>query len=201
MSYVRRLRKFAGSVNTDKITTIHDYVRMYESLFSLPNQSFGTILEIGVHKGESLKLWSRVFPESKIYGIDINPRCLRYARENVEIHLVDQSDRSALREFADKHGPFDMIIDDGSHYMSHQINAWKSLWRYLNPRGLYVIEDVLTSYWTKYQDSYPTCVEFFRGMIDEVNFHGDDKDEKMEFTGGEIFNLQFKSNMIVMQKQ
>mgnify|MGYP003345952491 CR=1 FL=1 len=40
----------------------------------------------------------------------------------------------------DKIGNCDMIIDDGSHILEHQIISFKTLWKYCN--DIYIIEDV-----------------------------------------------------------
>ena len=41
---------------------------------------------------------------------------------------------------------FDIIIDDGSHQSKHIISSFKFLFSYLNNNGIYVVEDLQTSY-------------------------------------------------------
>ena len=51
----------------------HDYLRIYEREFSKWRDSEIHLLEIGVNKGASIKLWLEYFTYASIYGVDINP--------------------------------------------------------------------------------------------------------------------------------
>jgi hypothetical protein len=44
-------------------------------------------------------------------------------------------------------GPWDTIIDDGSHVPAHMTFSLFSLWNSIKPGGLYIIEDLETDYW------------------------------------------------------
>ena len=74
-----------------------------------------TVLEIGVLGGGSLAMWEACFPNAKIVGADIDRDTLRFARERVSIEIVDQSNVEHLTRLAVKHGPFDLVVEDGSH--------------------------------------------------------------------------------------
>jgi hypothetical protein len=70
-------------------------------------------------------------------------------------------------------GPFSIIIDDGSHVPSHQWKTFTYLWKSLAPGGLYIIEDVETSYWKNSSHIYGyslrkeyNIVSQFKRMID-----------------------------------
>lgn len=110
----------------------------YSSIYSKINPNIDTILEIGVHSGASLVSWLEIFPNAKIYGIDaclhslqiLNPK-ITFIHENVldvDISLLSTK--------------FDLIIDDGSHYLNDQLTALKNLSGFLSEGGTYVIEDV-----------------------------------------------------------
>ena len=60
--------------------------------------------------------------------------------------MVDQSDAAALQAFAEQNGPFDLIVEDGSHIWSHQIIGLQILLPHLRPGGQYIVEDLHTSY-------------------------------------------------------
>jgi len=65
----------------------------------------------------------------------------------VHVHVVDQSSRTDLQQLAEADGPFDVIIDDGSHLNAHQIFTFQTLYPHLKEQSIYVVEDVQTSYW------------------------------------------------------
>jgi len=61
------------------------------------------------------------------------------------LYSGDQSKEDDLSQvFQD--GPFDVIVDDGGHSMHQQIVSLRTLFRHVKPGGVYVIEDLLTSY-------------------------------------------------------
>ena len=60
----------------------------------------------------------------------------------------DQSDSNFWKKFLDKTGGnFDIVIDDGSHVPSHQLLTFETVWPHITPGGIFVIEDIETSYW------------------------------------------------------
>jgi spermidine synthase len=131
---------------TDKCSTHHDYLRHYERYIGLHTAPIRTLLEIGVFDGGSLRTWHEFLPETRVIGLDVDPRCLEFAGPNTEVELCDQSDVSQLTAVGTKHGPFDVIIDDGSHIWSHQILTFETLFPFVAPGGLFIIEDIDTSY-------------------------------------------------------
>ena len=52
-----------------------------------------------------------------------------------------------------RHGPFDIVIDDGGHTMRQQIRSIETLFPLLADGGVYLVEDCHTSYWTPYARS------------------------------------------------
>ncbi len=68
----------------------------------------------------------------------------------LSIYTGDQSDAKFLQRMkADLgHKQFDIIVDDGSHVPWHQLLTFEIMFEtWLKPGGLYIIEDVETSYW------------------------------------------------------
>lgn len=120
---------------------LHHYERHFERLRNFPIR----ILEIGVYGGWSLRLWRDYFPKGEIHGLDINPECINHTEDRIEIFIGDQSNPVALGAVI-AHGPFDIIIDDGSHYVPHIIETFETLWPELNKGGIYVMEDMRLSY-------------------------------------------------------
>ena len=129
----------------------YGFLDIYEKYFeSLRNKKLN-ILEIGVDKGDSLRLWKEYFTNAKICGIDIDKK--NFTIQDVEIIQGDQNDKVLLNKLAEKYGKFDIIIDDGSHVSRHIINSFNHLFDHLSKNGLYIVEDLQTSYIPRYGGS------------------------------------------------
>jgi len=124
----------------------HDYLRMYERFLEADRHRMTSVLEIGVQRGASIYTWQDYFPNAQIYGIDIAESALRVTGERITVRLVDQSDAAALEGFAKEFGPFDLVIEDGSHIWDHQITSLQVLLKHVKPLGKYIVEDLQTSY-------------------------------------------------------
>ena len=170
------LDKIAIKYGTDKSSLCHNYTKHYFNYFSALREKKLRLLEIGVEQGRSLRMWEEFFPNAEIFGIDINPDCLKLAGDRVKIIIGNQADEKFLQSFADQvAGGFDIIIDDGGHFMEQQLTSFRILFPYLNADGIYVIEDLHTSYWERYGGGFHernTTVEFLKDLIDEVNNRG-----------------------------
>ena len=145
----------AESCGTDKVT--HGYTWVYDKYFSSMKDKELTLLEIGIHKGSSLLMWSRYFNNGKIYGIDDcsggrmelqnrfpNPTSqndlMALSAMGFNVRSLSQSNRQGLVD-AFKDVEFDIIVDDGSHFQEDQQISLGVLFRFLKPGGHYIIED------------------------------------------------------------
>ena len=99
------------------------------------------MLEIGIWKGESLRMWAEWLPNADIYAIDVQPGTLINAGR-IRSFLCDQADGQQLAALAGVMGPLDFVVDDGSHVPDHQIASANALMPFLRRGGVYVIEDV-----------------------------------------------------------
>ena len=152
---------------------LHYFPIYDQELMSLRGKSV-RILEIGVYLGASLKLWKKFFgAQARIVGIDINPECAQYAEPEHQIHVEigSQADREFLRGIIDRHGPFDLIMDDGSHVVSHQLTSFNSLFlEGLREGGKYLIEDLEGNYWDHgLRDRDFTTVDLMKVLMDLQN--------------------------------
>jgi predicted O-methyltransferase YrrM len=155
---------------TDKSSRHHNYLNFYERHFAARRHEPLTILEIGVLNGASLRTWREYFPNAKIVGCDIDPTVRRWAAARIEIEYMDQSNLEDLVRVAVKHGPLDIIIEDGSHLWEHQITTLRTLFPFLRPDGIYVVEDLQTNF-GEFQSDYRgnaqrSCVEFLKDWLD-----------------------------------
>ena len=127
----------------------HHYERYYETwLEPFRCKENLSILEIGAQKGRSLHLWESYFEKpSMIMGLayNANPEGFE-GDEGVKIVEGDQSKNETM-DYLNSAGPWDIVIDDGSHVPQHMIFSLFSLWRSVKPGGLYIIEDLETNYW------------------------------------------------------
>jgi hypothetical protein len=146
------------------------YTQVYDRYLSPLRDTPAKILEIGVQKGASVRMWEEYFPQAEIWGIDIKPDCLQYASERVTIRIGDQTDREFLRALAKEAGPFDAVIDDGGHRMEQHRVSLEELWPNVRSGGLYFIEDLHTAYSEGYGGaSDASTINLFKGLIDTVN--------------------------------
>jgi hypothetical protein len=76
---------------------------------------------------------------------------------------------------------FDIIIDDGSHVSKHIIKTFNFLFDYLVDGGLYIAEDLQTSYFPRFGGSRlnlrkkNTSLNFFKTHVDSGNFEIQDR--------------------------
>jgi hypothetical protein len=131
------------------------------------------LLEIGIFHGGSLQMWKKYFGSGvSIVGMDIEPRAVELAEPGVEIVIGDQADRKFLREVVGRYGSFDVVIDDGGHTMEQQINSFEELWPAVTDGGLYIAEDLHTSYWDEFGGGYQrkdSFIEYSKRLIDQQN--------------------------------
>lgn len=170
------LNEIALECGTDKGSDIHDYCRKYEKYLPFSRSIPLNILEIGVASGASLNMWVRWFYNACITGIDINPACKRFESLRITVEIGSQTNEKFLHDVNTRNGAFDLIIDDGSHQNAHQILTFQTLFPLLKDGGIYVVEDSCTSYWAQFGGGLKkegTCMEYFKGLIDEVNFFGE----------------------------
>ena len=120
----------------------HGFAKFYEQkLKKLKKKNFN-ILEIGTWEGASTASFSLYFPKSFVYGIDRNFR-FKYKSKNIKFFNCNIKNKSDLREFNRKfrNKKFKVIIDDGSHLLNDMIFSLKFFFKYLDKKGIYIIED------------------------------------------------------------
>lgn len=143
------------------------FITAYEKHFQGLNPK--RILEIGVQGGGSLKIWEKMFPNAEIVGVDILEDCKKYESGNIKVFIGDQHDVKFLETL----GEFDIIIDDGGHTMTQQQVSLKTLMLQLSDTGIYVIEDLHTSYWEQFQDIQHTTIDEIKELVDDLHDYAD----------------------------
>jgi len=139
------------------------YANFYQSLFSPLNPSI--LLEIGVLKGDSLRAWKVIFPLCKVIGIDIDPLC-KSENPDLEVYIGNQKDTNFLSSVLDQTGLPNIVIDDGGHKRSEQIESFKFIFPKLPPESLYIIEDLQTNYLPQWDDQELSTINYLKLLLD-----------------------------------
>lgn len=137
------LKYFSEHKEGRGVWKFNHYLESYERHFARFRGQQVHVLEIGVYSGGSLEMWKSFFgPTSKIYGVDIDPRCKAFESESVRVFAGDQGDRGFWRRFRQEVPDLDIVIDDGGHIPEQQIVSLEELLPYVRPGGVYVCEDL-----------------------------------------------------------
>ncbi len=193
--------------NTDLVISKYDhYLDVYERYFSKFVDTSPRVLEIGVCHGGSLQMWSNFFGQgASIHGLDINPNCKEVERNGVCIHIGDQTDCEFLSQVVEKMGTPDIIIDDGGHSMKQQQISFDYLFPKLAEGGVYLCEDLHTSYWRKgYGGGYRrkgSFIEYLKRLIDKMHaFHSQSYLLTSDFMTENIESIHFHDSIVVIEK-
>lgn len=152
-------------LDADKSSRFHHYLDFYQLM--LPDRSFkGRLLEIGVMDGLSVRMWQEYYPDAEIVGIDIKDMSFFHnddwkVPESVKLLQLDGTKAKDMKPL----GKFDIILDDGSHYMKDQQASFDLLYyNQLTKNGLYILEDLWTSHIKFYQNAPITTIEFLKKL-------------------------------------
>jgi hypothetical protein len=183
------------------------YFDIYDRYFNRYRNKKIVVLEIGVFQGGSLQMWKNYFGrQAKIYGIDIDPKCKSFEEENIEILIGSQSDRKFLKEVKSQIPPIDILIDDGGHTMQQQIITYEELFPHIKEDGIYLCEDLHTSYWMKYYGGgykrRGTFIEYSKNFIDYLNaYHSRQKLFRVNDFTKSVDSIHYYDSIIVIEKK
>jgi predicted O-methyltransferase YrrM len=130
----------------------HPYTIFYNAIFCDYKNEQLNIAEIGILHGASVLMWNEYFPNANIYGFDNNTIFIKqfetsYQKNNIILNTMDVTNKTNINEAFKATGiQYDIIIDDSTHLMDHQINIIESCISYLKPGGILIIEDVFKKY-------------------------------------------------------
>ena len=185
----------------------HHYFEIYDRHFSRFRGKDVHIVEFGISHGGSLQMWRQYFgPQCRIYGVDINPHCKQLEEDGIEIFIGDQENRDFLRSLAARIPRIDILIDDGGHTMGQQIATFEELFPHVAPDGVYLCEDMHTSYWPDWDGGYRrpgTFVEYTKDFIDRINAWHSVEPEKLEvseFTRT-VHSLHYYDSVLVIERR
>ncbi|MEL6420182.1 MAG: class I SAM-dependent methyltransferase [Pseudomonadota bacterium] len=151
----------------------HQYLPVYDRHFAPYLGRAPRFLEIGVQNGGSLALWRRFFgPEATIFGIDINPDCAQLDGKDGSVRIGSQADPGFLRDVIDEMGGVDIVLDDGSHMMTHVNASFRVLFPLLADQGIYMVEDMQCAYWSAFGGAKRRRETFVRtamSLVDDMH--------------------------------
>jgi len=205
------LNDLADRYLTDKGGGLHWFTPHYEHHFAEFCDLPVRLLEIGIGEfhlmpgagGGSLKMWKRYFRRGFVHGIDIYDKSY-LDQPRLLTSRGDQNDPDFLRSVALEHGPFDIVIDDGSHINDHIHNSFRTLFPHLRPGGLYVIEDLWTSYAPGYggtdqrSAASGTSIGLLKTLADGI--HYEENTGASEDTDDQVVGLHVYHNIAFVEK-
>lgn len=129
----------------------HPYTPVYDMFLAPYKYKNGGAIklgEVGILNGSSLRMWRDYFPSAELVGFDIQPSALRHTEiiPNTKGILVDAGSADGLQIALDMscsdEKKFDILLEDASHCLKHQLLFLKTALEYVNSGGVLIIEDI-----------------------------------------------------------
>jgi len=203
-----------------RCTKWRHYFEIYDRYFSKFRGADCSYLEIGVAKGGSLDIFQEYLGDkARLIGVDLNPDCKQHEHDGIEILIGNQADANFMMETVVPKGPFDIIIDDGGHIPDQQLVSFLSLFPQLKEGGVYLVEDLHTTFWLGGQASRfgINFYDFARGLVEKLSlYHVDQRlmdhyqlprDQRPttisvnNFATSDIFGIHFYDSVVVFEKR
>ena len=202
------LKEIYNNHNGFSLNKWEHYIDIYDLYFQKYRNTNVVFLEIGVAHGGSLQMWRKYFGDKALLiGVDINPECKQFETENTKIFIGSQQDQKFLSELMKQIPKVDILLDDGGHTMRQQITTFNMLYEHINADGIYVCEDLHTSYWSEYGGGLKkkeSFIEFSKNLIDYIHgWHARNQSKKKMFNTltESMFGLHFYDSMLFIEKK
>jgi cephalosporin hydroxylase len=196
------LKNLSDKGNPNIQNAWHNYTQYYTQLFK--NLKPKRIFELGIgtndlsihsnmgsngRPGASLYGWSEYFPDAKVYGADIDYKCL-FSTEKIKTFYCDQTNVSSIEKLWKQYElleSFDIIIDDGAHTIESIMVFFENSIHKLQKGGYYIVEDIRND-----------DIDFWEQMIPQMR----SKYLNFEFKIIKISNIMntYDNNLIVIHK-
>jgi len=154
---MERNKSDKGGLNLE--ASWHNYTAVYYKLFNTIRFDKLRVFELGLgtnntnipshmgangRPGASLYGWSEFFPNSEIYGADIDKDIL-FSDNRIETFYCDQTNPDVISNMWQNPklmDTFDIIIEDGLHEFEANVCFFENSIHKLSKGGYYIIEDV-----------------------------------------------------------
>lgn len=195
---------------TDKASNHHRYLGVFEAYLAPRRQRTRMLLEIGVMGGASLQMWRDYFPNAEIHGVDHNKEVLNLKiGERVVIHHNDIN-QWGFWTGMEEWGPFDVVVEDGSHHSGDIVVSLTRGWPLLAAGGLFIIEDLHALYLPDYNEGQrlsplevntkTAFAELFK-KIHEMNTYGDPQCGNPLVARSDVAAVHFHRSLCVIEKR
>ena len=205
------LTELAQEFGSDKWGT-HRYTPHYQHHFAHLRDRHMLVLELGIggyareaQGGASLRMWKWFFPRAQIVGVDIKDKSF-VNEPRIRAIQGSQTNRALMHRIVKRYGAPTIVIDDGSHRPPHVIKSFALLFPMLQDGGLYVIEDIQTSYWPDWKGSLDlddpnTSMAMVKRLLDGLN-HEEFLDEGYQatYTDRHVVAVHCYHNLVVIEK-
>ena len=141
------LEDIVDNSRTDKNTT-HSYLPLYQKLLINKKETAKNVLEVGIWRGGSIKLWSDFFTNANVYGLDIMDINDVWEdiknKEKIILHTSSNAynDDFFITHFLNKNIKCDLLLDDGPHTLESMKDFIKLYSQIMTDDGILIIEDV-----------------------------------------------------------
>jgi hypothetical protein len=164
-------------------TTWHNYTPVYFRLFENIRFEKLKIFELGLgtnninvpsnmgrdgKPGASLYAWAEFFPNSQIFGADIDSDIL-FSNERINTFFCDQTKPIEIKKMwnnSDLYGQFDIIIEDGLHEFEANVCFFENSIHKLSKGGYFIIEDISNKEVPLFQDK----INEWKNKYQDINF-------------------------------
>lgn len=145
--------------NIDIINSWHNYTTLYSSIFEKIRNNNLRVFELGLgtnninlpsnmgvdgRPGASLYGWNEYFPNSLIFGADIDMNIL-FNTDKIKTFFCDMLNPNIIKDMwnnKELHENFDIIIEDGLHEFNANVCFFENSIHKLKKGGYYIIEDI-----------------------------------------------------------
>ncbi len=181
------------------------YFEVYDRHLKKYRNTDCVVVEIGICKGSSLQMWKNYFGKSaKIIGIDIDESTRAFEEDQISVEIGSQSDQDFWKKFKEKYPRVDILIDDGGHTMNQQIVTFEEMFEHITEDGVYLCEDMHTSYWGSFGGGYKnpaSYIEYTKNFIDYINaWYNPNINENNSYTRS-MHSLHYYDSMLVIEKR
>jgi hypothetical protein len=177
-----------------------NYFEIYENIFRKFVNKKITFVEIGIGDGGSLFMWKNFFgKKARIIGIELNPEAKKLEKFGFEIFIGNQSEPLFWKQFYNKVGKIDILLDDGGHKNIQQITSFMESYKFINPNGLIAIEDTHTSYMKKKGFNNPSkysFINFCNTLIESIHRRNPMLDKRLNNFSKKIESIFFFDSIV-----